>query len=631
MSLQRKIILSFGLFAVVPLMALAAFSYWHAENLLRMSVESQLAETARLIGEDWRESGVRVQSSLGRVAQSLSQGIGEQVEAYPAGVDAPLDVTSILDDPVLSNAAFVQLHDALGLLQDLQGAPPGSDVQCAEDGGSRIVVFSHEVPVGETGLFLRAGFWASDLLTEERSRSDQTFSIVEPGTGRVVFSQRCVGDRPDASEVPQNVLREGSALRTEPEAFRPRVDGERKLGVVWPIEEAGLVVIATGAPSSLIGSLNRLVVSYWLFVLGLGATTALAFSVMLGRYTQSLRDLARAAEEIGLGELDPWLPLPASGEVGQLTLTFSRMLARIRQMMDQIDQSGRLAVVGQLSAYLAHEIRNPLSSIKINLQRLKRWTDRGKMPGFCREPIEISLKEVDRLNGAVSGVLQLSRGQDSPRKVVQLHELVAEATELLENRFRRQGVGLRIDLDAEADRVLARPGQLKSVILNLMVNALEAQPTGGNLEIRTELAREPETGVPVLTLHFKDAGSGVDPEIRDRIFEPFFTTKAGGSGIGLAMAVQAVRENDGDLYLEPGVLDSSGAEFVVAFPLAALGAEEAFDSIPVRPLVNLGNGPPRWGAAKRKTKPGIVHRPGPSHEVLPGTSPEGGPKEPEES
>ena len=244
------------------------------------------------------------------------------------------------------------------------------------------------------------------------------------------------------------------------------------------------------------------------------------------------------------------------------------MLTRIRRMMNQVDQSGRLAVVGQLSAYLAHEIRNPLSSIKLNLQRLQRWTRNGSIPEFCSEPLEISIREVERLNTAVSGVLELSRPEDSNPEVVSLHHLLGEAADLVSSRFRKQRVGLELDLDAEADLVMVRPGQLKSVVLNLMVNALEAQPDGGKLEIRTVLRGMPELGGPALALHFKDEGPGVPPEIRDRIFEPFFTTKSGGAGIGLAMAIQAVRANKGEVTLAPSLVGETGAEFVVAFPLA---------------------------------------------------------------
>jgi signal transduction histidine kinase len=179
---------------------------------------------------------------------------------------------------------------------------------------------------------------------------------------------------------------------------------------------------------------------------------------------------------------------------------------------------------------------------------------------------------VERLNSSVNAVLQLSRSQDGPREVVGVHVLLDEARALLADRFRRRKVDLRMELDAGADWILARPGQVKSVILNLMVNALEAQPEGGRLCVRSELVRNPGDKGPAVALHFRDDGPGIPAEIRDRVFEPFFTTKKNGSGIGLAVAAQAVRDNGGHMYLAEDRKLDEGAEFVVVFPLAAIEA-----------------------------------------------------------
>jgi hypothetical protein len=107
-----------------------------------------------------------------------------------------------------------------------------------------------------------------------------------------------------------------------------------------------------------------------------------------------------------------------------------------------------------------------------------------------------------------------------------------------------------------------------------------------------------------VALHFKDQGCGISPEARDRVFEPFFTTKAGGSGIGLAMAFQAVRDNEGDLYLEPAISGGSGAEFVVVFPLASVEPGVSMSPAEGRPLVNFRDRSPRWAVAKRPAESG---------------------------
>jgi signal transduction histidine kinase len=604
MSLRTKIIFLFGLLAVVPMLVLAGFSYWHAQNLLRTSVHSQLRETAQVVGEDLEQHVAEVEAALDGLLDSILVGVNQPEDLRDSLILAALDSAKVMESPSLAAAAFIQVRDPLGPIHTTFGNLPDETDRCSANAASTIVELTKDIFQEGRHRAVTVGYWASDLILHEGHFPGQSVSVLAGPRGKVLYSEPCPTPGADSRLEPDPWLAGALASMGESGSFKYEERDQLRLGAVWLLNEGGWIAVATADPTPVTDPLNRMVVAYWVFVLGLGISTALAFSILLGRFTKSLTELARAAEEIGTGELDPWLPVPTSGEVGQLTLTLSRMLTRIRQMMTQVDQSGRLAVVGQLSAYLAHEIRNPLSSIKLNLQRLKRWTVRGELPEFCLEPLEISLREVERLSASVSGVLQLSKAQDSPREVVGLHGLVEEAAGLLASKFKRQGVELRLDLDAQADQVLARPGQMKSVILNIMVNALEAQPEGGVLEVRTELAREPEIGGPVVALHFKDQGRGIDPDVRDRVFEPFFTTKAGGSGIGLAMAFRAVRDNEGDLYLEPTISSESGAEFVVVFPLASF--EPGVSMVPVegRPLVNFRDRSPRWAVAERPAETG---------------------------
>jgi signal transduction histidine kinase len=395
--------------------------------------------------------------------------------------------------------------------------------------------------------------WSSDL-------------TVVDAAGRVLLSPSCgapVGLGP----------RQLERAATTTASFRLGGEGA-DYGGYAPVGVNGWVAVMRRS-DSLRGPIGRLFRNYWLFVLGLATVTVLAFSMLVGRVTRSIEDLTRAAERVGRGDLRPWLPPPATDEVGRLTLAFGQMTDRLRDTLERVDRSGRLAVVGKLSSYLAHEIRNPLSAVKMNLQRLDRWQRRGELSERCREPIRMSLQEVERLQAAVANVLQLSRAPDQPPEIVSLHGLVTEAGELLDKELAQRGVELRWELDAEADRVLARPGQLKGVILNLILNAMDAQPEGGRLLIRSRLSPgTPGRPGPRLELRFLDDGPGVPPEIRTRVFEPFFTTKPKGSGIGLAVASQAVKENGGDLFLDEPLTVDQGAEFVVSLPLAAVSPDD---------------------------------------------------------
>lgn len=354
----------------------------------------------------------------------------------------------------------------------------------------------------------------------------------------------------------------------------------------WHVRGLAFDVLGPADAERLVGAVGRMQVTYWLFVIGLAGSTVAAFSLLLRGVTANLEALIRASEKIGEGDLNPWLPPPSKDELGRLNLALGRMLERIREMVTEVDRSGRLAAIGQLSSYLAHEIRTPLSATRMNLQRMERWARNGRIPAICSEPVEISLREVDRLTTAVSGILALTRSHDSPLVPMSIHEAVQEAATVLDPEMTRRSVALELELDAHADRVLGRPGQVKGVVLNLLLNAIEAQPRGGKVEISSRLARVSSSEGPMLELRVRDEGPGVPPEIRERIFEPFFTTKKEGSGIGLALAVQSIRENGGEILLEEPDVAGRGAEFVIQLPLAPMAPEEP--AVPAPMYV------PRW-------------------------------------
>jgi signal transduction histidine kinase len=564
MSLRQKIILLFGLLSVLPLLGLAAFSYWQARSLLLDVAQRQLEEDARLVAARLEELGSAISADL------------EEIRRYERGSPQRSDILDPGGSPgrsILLSAAYIGRTTEDGSVSPLRGSIPDRRYRCWEGWNSQLVTFSSGHSGGLGKGVIQAGFWASDLLEFLTIRPGLFVALIDREDGSLLFGGSC---RRDPAETPTRFRsdpRDDSRSGDRAEWLRLADLGAVSASADSDVESLGLSVVVTSSFDQVLGPLRNLTFLYWAIVLSLGAFTALAFSILTARYTQSLSRLAQAAEEIGLGELDPWLPLASSRELGQLTVAFSRMLERIRRMMDQVNQSGRLAVIGQLSAYLAHEIRNPLSSIKLNQQRILRWVEAGRLPGYCREPIEISLREVERLNTSVTGVLQLSKTSDSPRELVQLRSVLEEAADLLRSRFKRQGVEIALDLDPYADLILARPGQIKSMALNVMVNALDAQPNGGRLLIRTRLCRSPEDGSPAVSIHFQDDGPGVPAEIQDRIFEPFFTTKKSGAGIGLAMVKQAVEENEGQIHLLASFSKDKGAEFVLIFPLAPSGAQ----------------------------------------------------------
>ena len=591
MSLRGKIILLFLGLAIVPLLVLAAFGYWQAIGLAEDVVGGSLDDAAQTVATSLEEGADRLELQLeelaeGRATQDLLAGrsTSEMWEARMRTSMAPF--------------AFLELHAS----ETGSSARVGTDnaLRCTPRGGSRLARFRRAISVGGHEAHLEAGVWLDDLIVPFEPQGSGSILVFDRSDGTMMLSTQC-GDFRGARPMTLAAATDGHPAKNDkPERFSYEAGGGEQLAAFQVVGNRPWSVVSSAPVGNILEPLSRIQVTYWLFVMMVTVATAMAFSILLGRVVRSLEELTRATDRIGDGELDPWLPPPGGDEVGRLSLAFSGMLDRVRQTMRRVDQSGRLAVVGQLAAYLAHEIRTPLSSLRMNLQSLQRDLRRGRIPEECGEAIEISLREVDRLAGSVTGVLQLGRPPAGEREIVGIHDVIQEAAELLAGEFRRSGIQLHLELDAAADRVLGAAGPIKGVFLNLLMNGLEAQPEGGRLDVRSRLGTAKGAG-PVVAVHVRDGGLGIPPEIRERIFEPFFSTKPQGSGIGLAVASRTIRENGGDLYLAELPEAVGGTVFVVELPLAPIAAE----SLP-EPDVKL----PPWMQAPQESVSGP--EPGPA-------------------
>jgi signal transduction histidine kinase len=220
-----------------------------------------------------------------------------------------------------------------------------------------------------------------------------------------------------------------------------------------------------------------------------------------------------------------------------------------------------------MAAHMAHEVRTPLSSIKMNLQLLQRSVRAGQLSADARLSIDTSLSEIGRLEWTVTRMLDFGRPERRSPRLCGLHDAITEAAELLRTALDKKDITLRFQLDAESDAIWADQGRVKGAILNLFANARDAMPHGGEILVETQLFLG-EGGRQMVAMAVSDDGHGVPETLRDEIFHPFFTTKTNGCGIGMPAALRAVRENGGDLYLSRRPDGGTGACFVVLFPLA---------------------------------------------------------------
>lgn len=230
-----------------------------------------------------------------------------------------------------------------------------------------------------------------------------------------------------------------------------------------------------------------------------------------------------------------------------------------RERLDRLHRAERLAAVGQLAAGVAHEIRNPLTAIRSTVQYLQHSFPAGEPR---RELVAELLGEVDRINSTVGGLLSLSRAGELRPVPFDLCEPLRGVVALLAARAEEQGVTIAASLPPEPLAVRGDPGQLKQVFLNLVLNAVQAIPGGG--EVRVEAGEGPAPGWAQVKI--LDDGPGIPEAELRRIFDPFYTTKSEGTGLGLAICHGIVEQHQGEIQIES--VEGTGTTVTVRLPAA---------------------------------------------------------------
>ncbi len=231
-----------------------------------------------------------------------------------------------------------------------------------------------------------------------------------------------------------------------------------------------------------------------------------------------------------------------------------RELERLRK---EVIESEHLASVGRLAGSVAHEVRNPLSALRGLVQFLAKDREPGSKQA---EYAQVAVAEVDRLERVVSGLLEYTRPRAPRRFPLDLEESLKSVLTLMQDDPRSQGVELNLELPASLPNVLADPDQVRQVLVNLLVNALEAVNGRGSIT----LSARPERWYVLVEV--ADDGPGLPPADLDRLFDPFYSTRERGSGLGLAIAKRIVEAHGG--VIKAANQPRGGAILTFTLPLA---------------------------------------------------------------
>ena len=310
-------------------------------------------------------------------------------------------------------------------------------------------------------------------------------------------------------------------------------------------------------------------------------TGTLAFAFFVGilfsiyftkSITRPVAALLAASRKIKAGTLEYRIEEKLEDEFGELATSFNEMAASLKEQCNKLQETERLAVVGELAAGMAHEIKNPMAGIKVSMEVLSQDSP---LPVEDKEVLRRVINEIDRITALLKGLLNYAR---PPKPEM----ICLDVTQVLETTIKSARYSLRSprnkgkeqdrqiefvkDFSPDLPHIIADPGQLQQVFLNLILNAVDAissvHDRQGVISIQARQASEKTVQISIA-----DNGKGIDSKSLEEVFNPFFTTKPQGTGLGLAITKRLVEQHNGGSIAVANNPDGQGVTFTITLPV----------------------------------------------------------------
>lgn len=276
-------------------------------------------------------------------------------------------------------------------------------------------------------------------------------------------------------------------------------------------------------------------------LLGIAGMAAVGY-LIARTITAPVEELVGVTEKISSGSISERVLVNSEDEIGRLAQSFNHMIDQLMSFEQRLVESEKLATAGQMAAGLAHEIRNPLTSIKMLAQVLQERMkaqpeEQGTLDGLVKEIGRLDRIVQEFINRAMPGELRLTQGN--------INQEVTEVIRVAQDSFAAKNIVVHQDLSDNLPSIPMDREKTKQVLWNLLLNAKEAMPKGGTLTVSTGM-----TDDQFIEISVEDSGQGVAGGEPERLFQPFFTTKPEGLGLGLSMSRKIVEKHGGELFLE---------------------------------------------------------------------------------
>lgn len=524
-SFRTRILLVVLIVAVVPLaltgLRLTRIAERSGEELLRGRLEETLSQAVSRIGNNW----LRLRSDLlflgeaEEVQRALASGTGDVPSEPPAELAGLFEV---LDE------AVVRVE-----IRDLEGRALWSLSRADTERGTFEPTLGQTLPIHQRFPARELGSLAVDIRLD---------GLLGDGTGTTPVAGQVL-DAIDAT----------TGVHLLPVPFDPTLletptfewGAEEWITARRTMSDPGLTIAAAAPLSDFAGPFRDAARDGTLWLVVVASAALLATYLLTRRMTRSLERLAEGAEAVSRGDLEIQIEEAGTDEAGRVASAFNTMTRSLRRTLRDLASRERLAAVGEFAASLAHEVRNPLTAIRIDLQRVEEALPPDSP---LREAQTRALKEIGRLDATVSETLDVARTGRWRARGVDVKAPLRAAADAAAPAFAEKGASL------EAGALNGRPLELRGdekaleqLFLNLMLNAAGALGEGGRARIEIEETEEEA----VISVH--DSGVGIPPDDIDRVFDPLYTTRPEGTGLGLTVVRRIVDEHGGRIEIESEV------------------------------------------------------------------------------
>ena len=392
-----------------------------------------------------------------------------------------------------------------------------------------------------------------------------------------------------SAEVAQAVLRRGETWRG-----RAFVVNDWYISAYAPIRDVqeniiGMLYVGTLERPYRDALWRALYVFLGITLLGVAIVSWVAI-ILAGRISRPIHAIAESAQRVAEGDYTPQVEITSQDEIGHLAGCFNRMVqelalatqelrqwagslesrveertAQLKAMQGQLIQTEKLAAIGKLAAGVAHEINNPLTGILTNSSLILE----DLLPDDPRrEDLQIVVSETLRCRKIVKGLLDFARQTKPQKQALNLNGVIEDVLSLVRNQASFRDIALTTELDPNLSLIMADKDQMRQVILNTILNAAEAMPSGGKICVGSALDHKTQH----VQVTIRDSGPGIPDEIKAKLFEPFFTTKKSGTGLGLAIAYGIIERHKGTIAIDSSL--GCGTTITIRVPAEEKGEDD---------------------------------------------------------